>query len=154
MTPVLESKGDPPTLTILGNGTKPEIEREADRLARAIRARPELRLTGIDLSADSDLSTLSSDVALVLGGDGTVLHAAKRMGNKPSPVLGINLGRLGFLAELSPAEFLDRLDDLAARRYSVEDLMTLSCTLLPKEGPARTFRGLNDVVLRASPRSI
>ncbi|GAC1334169.1 MAG: NAD(+)/NADH kinase [Isosphaeraceae bacterium] len=151
MNPVLEREFDPPALTILGNGTKPEIEREAERLAEAIRSRAGLRLTGIDLGADSDLSTLSSDVALVLGGDGSVLHAARRMGNKPSPVLGINLGRLGFLAELSPEDFLDRLDDLAERRYSVENLMTLSCTLIPKHGPTRSFRGLNDVVLRASP---
>ena len=92
--------------------------------------------------------TLSSDVALVLGGDGTVLHAARRMGNKPSPVLGINLGRLGFLAELSPADFLDRLDDLADRRFTVQNLMTLSCSLVPENGPSRSFRGLNDVVLR------
>ncbi len=68
-------------------------------------------------------------MALVLGGDGTVLHTARRMGDRPTPVLGINVGRLGFLAELTPAAFLERLGDLAERRYTVENLMTLACTL-------------------------
>ena len=73
------------------------------------------------------------------------------MGDTPTPVLGINLGRLGFLTELTPDEFLDRLNDLAGRHFTVDNLMTLSCTLIPGSGPSRTFRGLNDVVLRASP---
>jgi NAD+ kinase len=112
---------------------------------------PALRLVGIDLSSDTDLSCLSADVALVLGGDGTVLHTARRMGDHPTPVLGVNLGRLGFLADLTPAAFLERVGDLAERRYTVENLMTLACTLAPRSGPTREFRGLNDVVLRAAP---
>ena len=87
----------------------------------------------------------------MLGGDGTVLHAARRMGDRPTPVLGVNAGRLGFLADLTPEAFLERLGDLADRRYTIDNLMTLACTLIPRSGPTRTFRGLNDVVLRAAP---
>ena len=112
---------------------------------------PRLHLVGIDLSPETDLSGLSADIALVLGGDGTVLHAARRMGDRPTPVLGVNAGRLGFLADLTPEAFLERLGDLADRRYTIDNLMTLSCTLIPRSGPTRTFRGLNDVVLRAAP---
>ena len=53
----------------------------------------------------------------MLGGDGTVLHAARRMGDRPTPVLGVNAGRLGFLADLTPEAFLERLGDLADRRH-------------------------------------
>ena len=74
-----------------------------------------IELTGVDLSADSNLSSLPADVAIVLGGDGTVLHTARRMEDHPTPVLGVNVGRLGFLADLTPAAFLERLEDLAAR---------------------------------------
>ena len=75
-----------------------------------------IELVGVDLSAESNLSALPADVAIVLGGDGTVLHAARRMEDHPTPVLGVNAGRLGFLADLTPAAFQDRLDDLAARQ--------------------------------------
>jgi NAD+ kinase len=141
----------PLNVVLLGNGTKPEVRVEAIRLGQAIEAHPGITVSGVDLAPDTDLSTLVADVALVLGGDGTVLHTSRRMGDSPTPVLGINLGRLGFLTELTPDGFLNRLDDLAERHFTVDNLMTLSCTLAPRSGPSRTFRGLNDVVLRASP---
>ena len=139
-------------MMILGNGTKPSVVSEAERLRRAITEAPGIDLVGVDLSAESDLAGLATDVALVLGGDGSVLHTARRMGNAPVPVLGINLGRLGFLTELTPDELVGLLPLLAERRFTIDELMTLSCTLTPSAGgPPRTFRGLNDVVLRAAP---
>ncbi|MEA2633004.1 MAG: kinase [Chloroflexota bacterium] len=141
----------PLAIVILGNGTKPEVHAEVRVLAEAVAAEARLSLTGVDLSPDSDLSDLKADLALVLGGDGTVLHTARRMGDHPTPVLGINLGRLGFLADLTPEGFLLRLGDLAERRYTIDNLLTLACTLAPRSGPTREFRGLNDVVLRAAP---
>ncbi len=142
----------PLDIAILGNGTKPEVLVEAERLAGAIEGRAGLRLVAVDLSSDGDLSKLQADVALVLGGDGTVLHSARRMDDRPTPVLGVNLGRLGFLAEITPAGLLERLDDLAGRRFTIDELMTLSCELIPRDGsPRHLYRGLNDVVLRAGP---
>jgi NAD+ kinase len=141
----------PLRLMILGNGTREEVHAEAERLAVAMACAPGVVLAGIDLSADSNLSQLPADVAVVLGGDGTVLHTVRRMEDHPTPVLGVNAGRLGFLADLTPSAFFDRLADLAERRFTVENLMTLSCTLTPRSGPTRTFRGLNDAVIRAAP---
>ncbi len=142
----------PLKLMILGNGTKPSVVAEAERLHRALTDFPGVTPVGVDLSAESDLSRLPADVALVLGGDGSVLHTARRMGDAPTPALGINLGRLGFLTELTPDELCDHLVDLAERRFTVDNLMTLSCTLHHRDGsPPETFRGLNDVVLRAAP---
>lgn len=141
----------PLTIVILGNGTKAEVLAAAGRLADDIAGYPGLQLAGVDLASDTDLSTLKAEIALVLGGDGTVLHTARRMGNRPTPVLGINLGRLGFLADLTPPTFRERLGDLAGRCYTVDNLMTLACTLVSRNGPARVFRGMNDVVLRAAP---
>lgn len=138
-------------VVVLGNGTRAEVASQARALADVVGRHPGLTLAGIDLSSDSDLSGLHADVAVVFGGDGTVLHTARRMHDRPIPVLGVNLGRLGFLAELTPQTFEERLDDLAARRYGVDNLMTLACTLTPRNGPTRSFRGLNDVVLRAAP---
>jgi len=159
----MDPKAEPPTaggrqpsppplrVAVLGNGTKPEVRAEATRLAAALAETPGLLPTVVDLAADTDLSGLGADVALVLGGDGTVLHTARRMGDRPTPVLGVNVGRLGFLTDLTPDGVIGGLGDLAGRRFAVHDLMTLACTVTPAAGPPRTFRGLNDVVIRAAP---
>lgn len=141
----------PLAVAILGNGTKDDVPIAADLLATAMNDVPGLKLTDIDLGAESDLSGLSAHVALVLGGDGTVLHTARRMGDRPIPVLGVNLGRLGFLADLTPEALVGRLPDLAERRFTVDHLMTLDAALSRKGEPTRHFRALNDVVLRAAP---
>jgi NAD+ kinase len=61
------------------------------------------------------------------------------------------MGRLGFLTELTPDEFRARLPDLAARQFTVENLMTFSCVLNSRSGHERTLRGLNEAVIRAAP---
>ncbi len=141
----------PLKLVILGNGIKPDVHTLAKELSAALALAKGIDLVGVDLSAESNLSSLPADVAIVLGGDGTVLHAARRMEDHPTPVLGVNAGRLGFLADLTPSALLERLDDLAARRFTIDNLMTLACVVAPRSGPVRPFRGLNDAVVRAAP---
>ena len=145
------SPSRPLKVVILGNGIKPEVHALAQTLSESLSQKSGIELVGVDLSADSDLSGLPADVAVVLGGDGTVLHAARRMTDKPTPVLAVNAGRLGFLADLTPAAFHDQFADLAARKFIIHNLMTLSCVLTPQSGPSRTFSGLNDAVIRAAP---
>jgi len=147
-------QGQPPRplrLAIVGNGIKPEVRVLSQKLAAELARAPGIELTGVDLRADSNLSSLPADVAVVLGGDGTVLHAARRMEDHPTPVLGVNVGRLGFLADLTPDAFRDRLEDLSARKFTIDNLMTLACALTPRSGPTRAFHGLNDAVVRAAP---
>ena len=50
------------------------------------------------------MSAVEADVAIVLGGDGSILRAAHQMGDRQLPVIAVNLGKLGFLADISPAE--------------------------------------------------
>lgn len=67
----------------------------------------------------------SVDMVISLGGDGTFLKAASRVGDKNIPILGINTGRLGFLADISPDEMETTFEEIYAGRYTVEERSVL-----------------------------
>ena len=66
-----------------------------------------------------------ADMVLSIGGDGTFLKAASQVGRKNIPILGINTGRLGFLADVSPEEMEDTFEDIYHHNYKVEDRSVL-----------------------------
>ena len=68
-----------------------------------------------------DGDCFEADLALSIGGDGTFLNTAARIGRKQIPILGINTGRLGFLADVSPEEILPALDAILAKKYSIQE---------------------------------
>ena len=80
----------------------------------------------LDISSfDTFDDDLSGDIAISLGGDGTLLATANRIGNRQIPILGINLGRLGFLTDVQAHE-LNNLDDIILNhKYRIEDRMVL-----------------------------
>jgi len=134
---------------ILGSGDKPQVPEAADRLAAAIRgAGGEVVL--MDLARQRDLAGITADVALVLGGDGAILRAARQMGYHQIPVLGVNLGRLGFLADLSPDEAVEYLPKVLRGEYRVTEHFMFVCGLTDG-GHSRDILGLNEVVVRAGP---
>jgi NAD+ kinase len=88
------------------------------------------------------------DAMLTLGGDGTLLRAARIIGEHPVPILGINLGRLGFLTCCAGSELETALRRFAAGDYLVEPRMTLDARVRGVDGGERArWRALNDVVL-------
>ena len=70
-----------------------------------------------------------ADIVISLGGDGTFLKAASRVGKKNIPILGINTGRLGFLADISPEEMESTLEDIYNHHYKIEErsVLQLDC---------------------------
>lgn len=70
-------------------------------------------------------NAFEADMVLSMGGDGTFLRAASYVGNKNIPILGINTGRLGFLADVSPEEMEDTFKDIYNHNYKVEDRSVL-----------------------------
>ena len=69
-----------------------------------------------------------ADMVLSIGGDGTFLKAASRVGNRNIPILGINMGRLGFLADVSPEEIETTFEEIYAGNYRVEERSVLQLT--------------------------
>ena len=88
-----------------------------------------------------------AECILVLGGDGTLLQAARHSYGLNIPLLGINLGALGFLAEVNSDCLDDALQQLMDGDYSVEERMMLEGSILTKEGEIITSVALNDIVV-------
>jgi len=132
-------------LLILGNGQKPQVRKEAERLLPFLRENAQVVL--FDLEQAQDLSKVQADIALVLGGDGAILRAARQMGYHQTPVLGVNLGKLGFLADLSPKDVCDCFPQVLRGDYRVTQHLMLECVV---ESPAgsRTFLGLNEITVQ------
>ena len=76
-----------------------------------------------------DEDRFQADMVISLGGDGTFLKAASRVGNKGIPILGINTGRLGFLADISPEEMEETFNEIDEHRYRIEErsVLQLKC---------------------------
>lgn len=79
---------------------------------------------GISGAAVSDISELSADIAVVIGGDGTVLHTVRQL-RKQIPIVGINRGHVGFLTELDPDEATDYIRKIEEGKYFIEERMRL-----------------------------
>ncbi|MEG2429228.1 MAG: NAD(+)/NADH kinase, partial [Oscillospiraceae bacterium] len=87
----------------------------------------------------------NADIIIALGGDGTILHCAKQAIKYDIPILGINVGRLGFMAGLEVSE-LELLKNLVNRNYRVEKRMMLKC-IHKSQGIINEYIALNDIVL-------
>lgn len=88
-----------------------------------------------------------TECILVLGGDGTLIQAARDTVNRRIPLLGVNLGTLGFLAEIEKSGVLEALDSLFLDAYTIETRMMLEGSVYRKEGdPVRNI-ALNDIVV-------
>ncbi len=86
------------------------------------------------------------DVVITVGGDGTLLHAAKKAAFNGKPIIGVNVGRLGFMTMLEPAE-LSLLGRLKLGTYQTETRMMLKITRVSQDGDKQQFYALNDAVI-------
>jgi len=85
-------------------------------------------------------------VVLSFGGDGTLLSTARAIGESETPILGVNTGGLGYLAEISPKELIDKFQDFLAGHYDIENRMLLEA-VIEDQGVTNTYYALNDVVV-------
>lgn len=90
------------------------------------RLESKLDIVAVDLDREVDLSTAEADLVLVFGGDGSILHVARRLGANPIPVLGVNYGSFGFLADLEPEEVDEGIDRWLAGEHQISERRRLA----------------------------
>ena len=94
----------------------------------------------------------STDLMCVLGGDGTFLRTARAIGGHGVPALGVNLGRVGFLAKVESDDLERALDQVKAGEYSVEDRFRISARVVRADGTVEEHACLNEVVVARGTR--
>jgi len=94
----------------------------------------------------------STDLVCVLGGDGTFLRTARAIGGSGVPALGVNLGRVGFLAKVESDDLERALDQVAAGDYSVEERFRIAATVVRADGGREEHECLNEVVVARGTR--
>ena len=88
-----------------------------------------------------------SDLVIVLGGDGTILSVARLTGSREVPILGVNLGGLGFLTEITLDEVIPTLEAVLRNEFDVSRRLTLTARVLRGGTPVASFEALNDAVI-------
>lgn len=134
---------------VLGYGGRVDVVQEVEHFRPILERYAEILVT--DLTGEVDLKPFEADYAIVFGGDGSILRAARQMGHRQIPVIAVNLGRLGFLADIPPQE-LEAILALAQRGpLPVVDHLMLNCRLLTDGDVVRDELALNEVAILNGP---
>jgi len=149
-------------LVIVANVSKPRVRQAVEELVPWVRQRA--NVVAVDTDSGIDLTTIDTDAILVFGGDGTLLATARRLHGRQVPMMGVNFGRLGFLASFTPAEFKDNLEKLLAGQLPISSRQAIEASVLDAEvkcdptdstevAAKRRFvsTALNDAVVTAGP---
>ncbi|MCZ6816518.1 MAG: NAD(+)/NADH kinase [Planctomycetota bacterium] len=133
---------------LIGNAGKPQVRAAFDRLSKWLDGLGVL--IGSDLSGDIEMiNKAHPDLVIVLGGDGTILSTGHAMMDRQVPIVGVNLGKLGFLADFTVDELQQHFEQIIRDDKLVSRRMMLEVVVAEPGGG--TWRGiaLNDCVLRA-----
>src|SRR4051794_10021180 len=134
---------------ILADGSQTHMREAVTRLRPTIERFFQVVNVSFDFASSLDLKDVQ--LAIVLGGDGSILRAAHQMGYNQRPVLGVNLGRLGFLAALQPEQLDQALPEIAAGRHNVVEHLMIECTATRAGKPLYESLGLNEASVLARP---
>jgi len=143
------------TIAVLGRDDDPRVAEPISLLARYLTeagrdviAAPgisqEISVREVDEAGLAD----EADLIIAVGGDGTMLYAAGLAQSKSVPLLGVNRGRLGFLADIRPTEMLESLGKVLEGEYELESRLLLNASIVDSEGGEISAVALNDIVLQ------
>lgn len=136
-------------ILLVSNRYKKNTVEMAQKLAH------KLATLNISVEREDDYSGQPPDLIIVLGGDGTILRAARQYAYKNPPMLGINMGTVGFLSNIRIEELEQYLNRLLAGDYGLDQRMMLAIDICQDENVLESFYGLNELVIRATtPRMV
>ena len=144
-----------PNIAILGRHHDPRVAEPMQVLTRYLTkagvnvlAADSLQLElAVTRMQETDLCDVA-DLIIAIGGDGTMLYAGRLARESGTPILGINRGRLGFLADVTPDEMINSVEQVLQGNYTRDSRMLLQACLLTDTGTESTAFALNDVVLQ------
>ncbi|KLU06357.1 NAD kinase [Rhodopirellula islandica] len=134
---------------MLGAPNKNNVSSAWKRLRPTIQSHAEL--VAADFEFTYDFSDDDLDLVIVIGGDGSILQSARQMGSHQTPVLGINCGRLGFLAALSPEDFLDAWPKVCHGDFSIIRHLMLEVQLVRDDQVIAQSMALNEAAILNGP---
>lgn len=142
-----------PTVLLVGHADRPEAGILARRAEEWLNARgchvvateEDRRALGL-VTTEGPTSDLAASLVLGIGGDGTLLRAVKLVGESETPILGVNVGLLGYLAAVEPPAMIDALSDFFADRLARESRFVLDVAVHTASGVER-HRALNEASL-------
>jgi len=136
------------TVLLVTHPTRPEAISTANELTKLLTGKQiNVFATIKTVGANDFKATDQIDLAVVLGGDGTMLRAAEIFRGKQVPILGINLGHVGFLAEIERPSLTEIVDAIASGTFSIEERMSLNYQLLRDGKIIQSGWALNEVVV-------
>lgn len=128
----------------IGIITKPEDSVSEDK---AIELSEFLKSQGVGVVSSATEISAKADLIIVVGGDGSLLNTARSFVDNNIPILGINLGRLGFLADVSVDDMLPLVSEVLDGEFTKEERYLLSCQVEQADKPLSQNLAFNDVVL-------
>ncbi|HTO23691.1 MAG TPA: NAD(+)/NADH kinase [Spirochaetia bacterium] len=129
------------------NSRKDDVQRVADSVLQVTRARgiPVVTMDFSNHARPEDLDGV--DLAVSLGGDGTLLSCARMLSHRDVPILAVNMGDIGFITEVSGNELEDVLERYLRGGLGVSQRLMLSVEVRRQDEPVRSFLGLNEAVV-------
>jgi NAD+ kinase len=131
---------------ILGLGDRPDVIEQVRQLTSTIEASADIVLT--DYSGEANLAGTEADLAIVIGGDGAILRAGSQLGEGQIPVLGVNMGRLGYLADVTPDELPRVFAEVCRGHCRVVEHLMFDCRVIRGGQVLAERLGLNEVAVQ------
>lgn len=138
-----------PRVVVLAAPNRPRVEQELKGILKSIEQHAEI--VAVDKQFAYEFENCNSDLVVVLGGDGSILQSARQMGHRQRPVLGVNLGKLGFLAAIPPSRFRDIWPDVCQGRFGVTNHLMLRCDVYQGDTIIHSMLGLNETSVLGGP---